>query len=103
MKYLGEKIVDIQQTEFKNYNSSDWAMYFIASYGQIDGSHHKQWVLDMVSRVLNGTAVIVKEASWDNGQKEYRISLDTPSENYLQWVEEMKCGGEYDYDEGIAP
>lgn len=102
-QYLGETIVDIQQSEFKEYTPSDWAMYFISQYGQIDGSHHKLWVLDSVAQVLNGTPVIVKEASWLNGEKEFRITLGEPSEKYKKWVDEMKCDGEYDYDEGIAP
>lgn len=101
--YLGETIVDVQQSEFKNYKSSDWAMYFIESYGQIDGSHHKQWVLDQVARILKGTKIILKEAKWDNGQSEYRVTLDEPSKKYKDWVVDMLGDGEYDYDDGIAP
>jgi hypothetical protein len=82
-------------------------MYFIEGYGQIDGGHHKQWVLDQVSRILKGTNVIIKQASWDNGHKEWRVVLDEPSEEYKKWVIEMKNGEDgpdtYDYDEGIAP
>lgn len=105
--YLGETDVDIQQSEFKDYTPSDWAMYFIESYGQIDGDHHKLWVLDQIARILKGTKVIVKEAKWDNGQSEYRVHLDKKSSEYKQWVKEMKNGedGEntYGYDKGIAP
>lgn len=107
MKYLGEEIVDIQDTVFKDYTPSDWAMYFIEAYGQIDGGHHKQWVLDQVARILKGTNVIVKKATWEGSIAEWRIRLDDPSEEYLQWVIDMKDGedGEdtYSYDEGIAP
>lgn len=106
--YQGEFDVDINQTEFKDYTPSDWAMYFIESYGQIDGAHHKLWVLDQVARVLKGTSVIVKLAKWDNGESEYRISLGEPSKQYNQWVREcleIDANGEaqYDYDIGIAP
>lgn len=108
--YLGEKLVDISQSEFKNFTASDWAMYYIERYGQIDGGHHKQWVLDQVARILKGTKVIVKQASWENGQTEYRINLDKPTKEYKEWVKEMKGelleeegSFEYDYDEGIAP
>ncbi len=105
--YLGETIVDINQTPFKDYTPADWVMDFIGSYGQIDGGHHKQWVLDQVARILKGTKVIIKEAKWSNGHKEFRVSLSEPSEEYLEWVVDMKAGedGEhtYGYDEGFAP
>lgn len=33
--YLGEKVVDVKDTEFKDYTPTDWALYFIFQYGQI--------------------------------------------------------------------
>ena len=54
----------------------------IENYGWIDGSHHKQWVLDQIARVLTG-------------------------DKYPQWVAEQKEGEDgpdtYEWDEGIAP
>jgi hypothetical protein len=109
-KYLGETPVDVKtHPEFKNYTPADWAMYFIERFGQIDGGHHKQWVLDQVARILKGTPVEVRLAKWADGHEEYRVSTaETPSKEYLKWVEEMKgeLDGdeyEYDYDEGTAP
>jgi hypothetical protein len=61
------------------------ALELIQRFGGIDGSHHKQWVLDQIARVLTG-------------------------DFYEEWVKDMK--GEYDeeneefeyeWDEGIAP
>jgi len=89
--YLGEEIIKIEDSEFKDYTSSDWAMYFISAYGQIDGSHHKQWVLDQVARILKGSEIIVKQASWNNGTKEYRVSTGKESKEYKDWIEEMLC------------
>lgn len=109
-KYLGDKVVNKEDTEFKNYSPSDWAMYFISSYGQIDGSHHKTWCLDTVAKILKGTPVIIKQASWSDGYKEYRISLAEDSDDYTAWAKSML--GDYDkesdsydstYDKGIAP
>lgn len=107
-KYLGCEVVDVAQTPYKEYTPSDWAMEFIGQYGQIDGAHHKQWVLDQVARILRGTPVVVSMAQWDDGQHEYRIQTGEPSIEYTSWVEEMlgeeidgEC--EYTYDEGIAP
>ena len=109
-KYLGENLVNVKDTEFKDFTSIDWAMYFIERFGQFDGGHHKQWVLDQVSRILKGTQLIIKEAKWDNGNSEYRIQTDEPSEEYKKWVQDMlgdyneeEQEFEYSYDEGIAP
>jgi len=112
--YIGEFDVKIEETEFKDYTPKDWAMYFISRYGQIDGDHHKAWVLDQVARILNGTPVVVKEAHWvneGNSHKEYRVwTAEEPSPEYKAWVTEML--GKYDaendeyeyaYEEGIAP
>ena len=108
--FQGEKVVDIKNTPFKDYKNSDWAMYFISSYGQIDGSHHKQWCLDIVAQILKGSPIEIKEASWSNGHKEYRVNVKEESQEYKDWVQEMK--GEwneeyeeydYSYDKGIAP
>lgn len=54
----------------------------LASYGQIDGAHHKTWVIDQIVRALTG-------------------------DNYEAWVADY-CNGEdgpdtYEWDEGIAP
>ena len=52
-------------------------------FGQIDGSHHKMWVIDQIVRVLCG------------GQEEYN-----------KWVEAYETSdGEdyYEWDTGIAP
>lgn len=107
-KFIGEAVVDIKSTPFRNYTVNDWAMYFIERYGQFDGSHHKQWVLDQVARILMGTKIKIKFAEWTDGTTEYRVTLMKPTKKYLKWVEEMKGMGEdgkyvYGYDEGIAP
>ena len=92
--YLGEFDVDISTTPYANHTPSDWAMEWIGRYGQIDGAHHKAWVLDQVARILHGTQVIVKEARWTNGESEYRLQLADPTPEYNAWVDEMR--GEYD-------
>lgn len=107
--YLGEQIVQIETSPFNGYTAADWALYFIGAYGQIDGAEHKQWTLDQVARILNGTKIIVKIATWENGHSEYRIELDEPSDKYNNWaVEQLGAKDEdgeyeYDYNTGIAP
>ena len=101
--YLGEEIVDISNTEFKDYSVMDWILFFIERYGGIDGSHHKDWVLDQIARLVMGTKPIVKATSHLNGCKELYVTLGEPTDEYLKWAEEMTDGGEYEYNFGIAP
>ena len=109
--YLGTFPVDIKDTEFAKYTPTDWALYFIGSYGQIDGSHHKLWVLDQVARILHGTQVIVTERRWADGHKEFDTNVAVePSQSYLDWVVEMKGDWDeeyqeftYEYDVGMPP
>lgn len=108
--YLGSTPVDVStHHQFSGFTPTDWAMLFIEMYGQIDGGHHKAWVLDQVARILKGTPVLVELAQWSDGQQEYRFSVSpevTPE--YEKWVRQQLgdyIGDEYeyDYDEGIAP
>lgn len=108
--YLGEEPVNIKQDEkFKNFTKSDWAMLYIESYGHIDGSHHKMWLLDQVSQILKGTEVELSIARWSDGKSEYRFNTSkNKSKEYLDWRKYMLgelVDGEYqyDYDEGSAP
>ena len=99
--YLGEILVNQKDTEFKDFNKKDWAIYFIEKYGGFDGSHHKDWVIDQVSRILKGTPII-KLARWKNGEKEYRIETGKPSQEYKDWVSDILNDG-YSYEYGISP
>lgn len=105
--YLGETVLDINDTEYAEYTPQDWAMLWVEMYTGIDGSHHKDWLIDQIARILKGTKVIIKLAKWDDGIEEYRFTLDDASIEYHKWVERM-CDGEdgadtYSYEVGIAP
>jgi hypothetical protein len=110
-KYLGEEIINVKNGDnpFKFYTPMDWALYFIGRYGQIDGDHHKTWVLDQVARILLDSNITVKLAKWDDGQQEYRVTVDEDKEpqRYTDWVKKMKAGEDgpdtYGYDTGICP
>ena len=56
----------------------DEAMKIALEYGTIDGSHHKQWVIDQMVRALMG-------------------------DQYPQFVLKHDAGGEYEWKQGIAP
>jgi len=105
--YLGESKVDISTTKYKDNTPNDWAMLYIEMYSGIDGSHHKDWIIDQIARILKGTEVVLKIAKWENGQEEERFYLADPMPNYWKWVAEMKDGENgpetYSYDFGIAP
>ncbi len=58
------------------------ALDIIASYGQIDGAHHKAWVIDQVARVLTGPGYEAFVAECTGGE-------DGPDT--------------YEWTEGIAP
>ena len=60
------------------------ALDVIQKDGGIDGSHHKQWVLDQVVRLLTGSA-----PEYDAWLKDYADGEDGPHT--------------YSWDQGIAP
>lgn len=86
-KYLGEEILDISKTEYKDYTKNDWILLFLEKYGLVEGTWTKNWLIDTIARLANGTKIILKLAKWDDGQEEYRFKLDEPSEDYIKWVE----------------
>ena len=102
-EYLGEKLVDsLMGTPYEGYTPADWALDCIERFGGIDGSHHKNWVLDQVARILHGTPVLLYVARWEGGKQEYRPRVEGASEEYLAWVASMTDEG-YSYDEGSPP
>lgn len=111
MAYLGETPVPLHQSPYQDYSPVDLAMELIKCYGQIDGAHHKTWVLDQVARCLKGCPIVnLRVAKWDDRPDEFRFEIGENAA-YLEWVEAMKGGvdaesengREYDYDDGIAP
>ena len=98
--YLGEFPKEVSRTP------SEWALLIIERCGQIDGEHHKAWVLDQVARVLLGAPVTVTEARWTDHAPEERFTVGT-CEAYESWVCAMKAGKDgpdtYGYDDGGAP
>lgn len=95
--YLGETLVDWKTIDkFKDFTPTDWALYYIRMYGQVDGSHHSKWVIDQIARILTGSTITVKLARWSDGQFEYRVDVDENCKAYKEWREDCDQG----YDEG---
>jgi hypothetical protein len=65
----------------------DKALEIIYNYGQIDGDHHKTWVIDQVVRALTAEA-------YDKWISDYQMA--DSEEDYLE-------GNYYEWDEGVAP
>lgn len=110
--YLGQTPVQIEHSPFKGFTAKDWVMAFITRYGQIEGDHHKAWVIDQTVRLLMGQVPTIVLAQWTNHPPEYRFWLEDKdgTSTYNQWVQEMRGDWlpdegrfEYDYYEGIAP
>lgn len=105
--YLGETVVDITTSEYKNHTKLDWVLLWIEMYGGIDGAHHKDWLLDQCVRILKGTPVILKLARWERGITEERFDLDLPPAEYWEYIRYLKDGEDgpdtYGYSFGIAP
>lgn len=97
--YLGEELVtDLTGTDYEGFTPTQWALEYIFRYGQIDGDHHKTWVLDQVARILCGTPVIVKKASWGTNSANVRLveyrhdTAEEPSVKYEAWVASQTPG-----------
>lgn len=101
-EYLGEERVSTLGLWCDGFGPREWALWWISQYGWTDGAHHKQWVLDQVARILNGSTVVVYRARWSNGESEYRPRLDDglSHADYYAWVNK-EC--EDNWDPGIAP
>lgn len=103
-EYLGETDV----TDQHPVDPVKTALEMIFAYGQIDGEHHKAWVLDRVARILLNAPVTIKEARWSDGNTELRKTVGT-SEAYERWVAEYCLDEEtgdpegYEYNAGVAP
>ena len=106
--YMGETIVDVKDTEYKKYTKTDWVLLWIEMYN-VDGAHHKDWLLDQIARIMTGSRIIVSVAKWESNGKistEDRFVLEEPTKKYHEWIKSITLdedGEEYDYDCGGAP
>ena len=60
------------------FTAIDDAIEFILENGQVDGAHHKAWVIDQTLKILAG-------------------------KDYEEYVSEYENEGEYSWRNGIAP
>lgn len=104
-KYLGEFPIALEASPLAGMSERQLALEYVFNYGQSDGAHHKQWVLDQVARILNGAPPVnLRVARWDDGTEEFRYEIGESTE-YHDWVlryKDVDENGEeqYSYDEG---
>lgn len=108
--YKGSEVVPVEDSPLYPkdgvVDEKFWVQHFILTYGDIDGAHHKDWVLDQVMRIVMGTPVEVQKKTWDDGkgwtQTDYTVHTGNPSEKYLAFRKEMEAAGCW-HEVGIAP
>ena len=75
-------------------------------YGQIDGGHHKAWVIDQMVREFTGCPSVRLTANDHRGEP-YAFDGLGESPEYLELIRNYRGGEDgpatYDWDEGIAP
>lgn len=82
------------------------ALLLIAEMQSIDGAHHKQWLIDQVTRILTGCPLVTEVATSLSGAT-YSYQRFGESRLYRDLVA-AACDGEdgpgtYEWDEGITP
>ena len=74
--------------------------------GQIDGDHHKAWVIDQMVRALTGCPMETRTAVDCHGTP-YTYEAQGESDEYRQFIEDHNHGEDgadtYSWDEGITP
>lgn len=74
--------------------------------GQVDGAHHKDWVIDQMVRALTGCPLVEKSAI-DCRNDPYTYQAFGESDLYKAFIAKHNQGEDgpetYSWDEGIAP
>jgi hypothetical protein len=82
------------------------ALQIARDSGQVDGSHHKAWVIDQMVRALTGCPIIELRAL-DSRKKPYTYKAFGNSELYEKFIKMHNDGEEgpdtYSWEEGIPP
>ncbi len=82
------------------------ALGYAHRFGQIDGDHHKAWVIDQMVRALTGCPVETRQANDSNG-KPYEYKCQGGNDEYWTWITGYADGEDgpdtYVWDTGIAP
>lgn len=84
----------------------DKALDYAVRYGQIDGDHHKAWVIDQIVRALTGCPMVEVDAKDANGHP-YTYEMQGKGDEYQRLIADARDGVDgpetYYWDTGIAP
>ncbi len=69
---------------------------------QIDGAHHKLWVIDQMVRALTGCPAVTKTAKDYKGEA-YEYQTQGESDEYKELIEEYCEDGAYEWEVGSPP
>lgn len=73
---------------------------------QVDGGHHKMWVIDQMVRALTGSPM-VEWTGLDCRKEPYTCMIQGESELYKKFIKKHNDGEDgpdtYEWDEGIPP
>lgn len=96
---------------FKKTKAIEKALEYAYRYGQIDGAHHKQWVIDQMVRALLECPMIEKTAK-DSVGESYTYEYQGESLKYKKMIKDYEYLSNegkheeekiYSWDIGIAP
>ena len=87
-------------------NPIERALYFAKQFGMTDGAHHKNWVIDQMTRALLNCPLEFHFAK-DSNDKLYQYEDQGQSKEYLEWIKNFENGKygpkTYEWDIGFAP
>lgn len=72
-------------------NQIESALTIAAQYGQVDGAHHKAWVIDQMVRALTNCPIVKKNAVDFMGNC-YEYFAQGESEEYCEFITKF-CDG----------
>lgn len=75
--------------------------------GQVDGGHHKMWVIDQMIRALTGCPLVEKTGIGSVSKEPFTYEVQGESAAYQEFVNRATFGEDgphtYEWDTGIAP
>jgi len=88
--YLGAD--DISDEYIQSKSKDEIILDYITMYRGIDAAHHKDWLLDQITRIVHDGVPDTKRATWENGHTELRLSFVSGSNKYWEWRSDLtKC------------
>lgn len=85
----------------ENLSNEERIMNLVNEYGWINGSHHKQWIIDQIMRITMGCPVITENYISNDEKQIYSMTFIGTNAIYNMWCKDED--GNYAWDEGIAP